>query len=91
MPVLVSNFRTNMLFLSTTHQIKTHFDAHFYPFIKSKDKCIQVQDDSIAMQTKENRELKIAIEQIGTKLAYARRPASRKFVGLLSFPFEDKV
>ena len=53
--------------------------------IKAKDKCIQVQDDAISFQTQENDELKIAVTQIGHKLAYARRPVWRKFVDLLSF------
>ena len=53
--------------------------------IKAKDKCIQVQDDAISFQTQENDELKIAVTQIGHKLAYARRPVWRKLVDLLSF------
>ena len=53
--------------------------------IKAKDKCIQVQDDAISFQIQENDELKIAVTQIGHKLAYARRPVWRKFVDLLSF------
>ena len=53
--------------------------------IKAKDKCIQVQDDAMAFQTKENKELKTAITQIGSKLAHAQRPVWRKFADLLTF------
>jgi predicted RNase H-like nuclease (RuvC/YqgF family) len=53
--------------------------------IKAKDKCIEVQDNALGFQTAENDELKFTVQQLGDKLAYARRPVWRKFVDLLSF------
>ena len=53
--------------------------------IKAKDKCIQVQDNALGFQVQENDELKFTVEQLGHKLAYARKPVWRKFVDLLSF------